>query len=141
MTNYNDASITAIFVSQTGSPSVQDDAPNSPNPSGQFDVTLEMVAGNGLASGDYTVSITCADLSAVTQAPASLIPGTLNGAGEFGSATWTHVGNYWTFERTQAVNGTAPRGGGGHVYQYTVTLVSKNGDVVSIKQSDPFVLV
>ena len=76
MTNYNDAAITAIFVSQTGSPSVQDDAPNSPNPSGQFDVTLEMVAGNGLASGDYTVSITCADLSAVAQAPASLIPGT-----------------------------------------------------------------
>ena len=89
----------------------------------------------------YNVTITCADLSAVTPAPASLIPGALNGAGEFGSAAWTHVGNYWTFQKTQAVNGSGPRGGGGHVYQYTVTLVSKNGDVVSIKQSDPFILV
>jgi hypothetical protein len=141
MTNYNDGAITAIFVSQTTSPSVEDDAPNSPNPQGKFNVTLEMVAGNGLASGDYTVSITCADLSAVTQAPASLIPGALNGAGEFGSAAWTHVGNYWTFEKTETVNATAPKGGGGHVYQYTAALLSKSGEVVSIKRSDAFVLV
>jgi hypothetical protein len=141
MTNYNDGAISAIFVAQTTSPTVEDDAPNSPNASGPFDVTLEMVAGNGLASGDYNVGISCADLSAMTQAPASLIPAALNGAGEFGSAAWTHVGNYWTFRQTQTVNTAAPKGGGGHVYQYTVTLVSKNGDVVSIKQGEPFILV
>lgn len=141
MPNYNDGEITSIFVSQTASPSVEDDAPNSPTPSGQYDVTVEMAAGNGLASGNYTLTITCADLSAMTQAPASLIPTTITAVNEIGPAAWTKVGNYWTFDQTQTVNTTAPLGGGGHVYQYTASLVSKSGEVVSIKQSDPFILV
>ena len=141
MTNYNDGAITAIFVSQTASPAVEDGAPNSPAASGPYDVTVEMVAGNGLASGDYTLGITCADLSAVASAPASLIPGNITAVTQIGPTAWTKVGNYWTFSQTQEVNTAAPKGGGGHVYQYTASLVSKNGDVVSIKQSDPFVLV
>jgi hypothetical protein len=31
-------------------------------------------------------------------------------------------------------------GGGGKVYQYTASLTTANGQVASIKQSDPFVL-
>jgi hypothetical protein len=143
MANYNDGEITSIFVGQSVSPGVEDDAPNSPNAAGKYNVTLEMVAGQGLVSGDYTVTITCADLSAVTKAPASLIPGApLNDPnGQFGSAAWTKSGDYWTFDQTRTVNTAAPLAASGHVFQYTAALVSKNGAVVSIRQSDPFILV
>ena len=39
------------------------------------------------------------------------------------------------------MNKTKPFGGDDHVYQYTVSLVSASGQVVSVKRSDEFVLV
>ena len=68
MPNFNDAEITAVYVSHKASPRVQDDAPTSGDP---FDVTLEIVAGNALYTGAYTLTVSCADLTAWKPAPAS----------------------------------------------------------------------
>jgi hypothetical protein len=67
MPNFNDAKITSLYVNAVGAAvDIQDDAPNAATPGGPFDVTLEMVAGNGLLTSGYTVTTTCSDLS-VTQ--------------------------------------------------------------------------
>jgi hypothetical protein len=135
--NFNDAEISSLYVSENG---IQDDAPNAPA-GGPFNVILEMVAGAGL-TGPYTVSVTCSDLTATAPAPAVLIPTALNGAGNFGSGTgWTGAGPLANvFSQTVPV-GPEPAGEKGHVYQYTASLVTTNGQIVSIKQSDPFVLL
>jgi hypothetical protein len=144
MPNINDAEITGIYVSQQGSPGVQDDAPNAPvgstTPGTAFDVTLEMVAGSALLSEAYTLNVSCADLTATTGAsglvpvfPPSPSPSTVE------APPWKPAGSYFTCSDTQTVN--IPAGsGGGQVYQYTASLITANGEVASIKQSDPFVL-
>ena len=146
MPNFNDAEITAIYVSHKASPRVQDDAPNAPTSGDPFDVTLEMVAGNALYTGGYTLTVSCADLTAWKPAPASMIPATppFDKAGSFGGAGWKTAGpgpQYLTFSNSETVNTTKPFGGDDHVYQYTVSLVNASGQVVSVKQSDEFVLV
>ena len=56
MPNFNDAKITSLYVNAVGAAvNIQDDAPNAATPGGPFDVTLEMVAGNGLDTAGYTV--------------------------------------------------------------------------------------
>ena len=70
MPNFNDAKITSLYVNAVGAAvNIQDDAPNAATPGGPFDVTLEMVAGNGLLTAGYTVTTTCTDITA-TQARA-----------------------------------------------------------------------
>ena len=139
MPNVNDADITAVYVSQSNSAGVQDDAPNAQNPGGPFDVTLEMVAGWSLGSGSYTLKTSCADLTTMQPAPAGMIPASFSGTSTFGATPpWKPIPNlYYTY----SVNASASGGAAGHVYQYTVSLVSGNGQVVAIRQSDPFVLV
>jgi hypothetical protein len=142
MPNFNDAKITSLFVNAAGAVSdIPDDAPNAPN-GGPFDVTLEMVAGAGL-NGAYTLLTTCTDVTASGAAPASLTPGgVLNGATDtFGSAAnWKSPSPlYNTFNHSETV--TPAAGVTGHVYQYTAALFTANGQIVSIKQSDPFILL
>jgi hypothetical protein len=146
MPNFNDAEITAIYVSHRASHRVQDDAPNAPAAGDPFDVTLEMVAGNALYTGAYTLTVSCADLTAWTPAPASMIPTSAAFAksNTFGGTGWKPVGTgplYYTFDNSDTVNTKKPFGGDDHVYQYTVSLVNASGQVVSVKQSDEFVLV
>jgi hypothetical protein len=137
--NVNDAEITAIYVSQTDSPGVQDDAPNAQNPGGGFQVTLEMVAGWSLGAEGYTLRISCADLTAMTVAPATMLPAFPPATPTFGETPqWVAIPNlYYTYTATEPASG----GTAGHVYQYTVSLVSGSGQVVVIKQSDLFILV
>jgi hypothetical protein len=138
MTNFNDAKITSLFVSQAGSAGIQDDAPNAPA-GGSFNVTLEMEAGTGLQTSAYTLIVSCEDVTAVAAAPA-LVPtaGGFASAGAFGTSPgWGAVN---TFSATDAVTPAAgtPQG---HVYQYTAAVYNKNGQVVSSRQSDLFVLI
>jgi hypothetical protein len=142
MPNINDAEITGIYVSQQGSPGVQDDAPNAPvggtTPGTAFAVTLEMVAGSALVSQGYTLTVSCADLTAWTSAP-GLVPAFPPSPSTVGASPWKPAGTYNTYSDTQTV--TIPAGsGGGQVYQYTASLITANGEVASIKESDPFVL-
>jgi hypothetical protein len=138
MTNFNDAKITSLYVSAPSAPGIQDDAPNAPA-GGDFDVTVEMVAGGALATQKYTLRTTCANMSQAVSAGA-LDPGApLNGLAEFGVAPWTGGPTTFTFKQPVKIT-LAPGGGNGDVYQYTAALVSSTGQVVSTMQSDLFVL-
>ncbi len=140
MPNINDAAITGIYVSQTGSAGVQDEAPNAPvsstTPGTAFDVTLELVAGSALLSAAYTLTVSCADLTTTANA-AALVPAFPPTT--IVSPPWKPAGSYFTYTNTESV-AIPPGAGGGQVYQYTASLITANGEVASIKQSDPFVL-
>lgn len=138
MTNFNDAKITGLFVSQVASPGIQDDAPNAPG-GGPFNVTLEMEAGTGLQTSDYTLLVSCEDVTAIAAATALVSPpGSLNGAGAFGTSPgWNSVNTFSASDQVTPDPATPP----GHVYQYTAAVYSKNGQVVSSLQSDLFVLI
>jgi hypothetical protein len=138
MTNFNDAEITSLYVSATAAPGIQDDAPNAPG-GGDFDVTVEMVAGGALATQKYTLLTTCTNVSDAKSVPA-LNPGApLNGLAEFGVAPWTGGPTTFTFSQPVTIP-LAPGAGKGDVYQYTAALVSSTGQVVSTRQSDLFIL-
>jgi hypothetical protein len=145
MPNINDAEITDIYVSQTKSAGVQDDAPNAPIggstiPGTQFDVTLEMVAGSALASAGYTLTVSCADLTTTASAPGLVPPFPPAPAPATVSApAWTAQGSYFTYSNNVTVD--IPGGaGGGQVYEYTASLITANGEVASVMRSRPFVL-
>ena len=145
MPNFNDAEITALYVSAGSAPGVQDDVPNAQGVPGPpvpyFDVTLEMVAGGGLGTGVYTLVLTCSNISDTVPAPAVLVPGApLNGPHAFGTPPWVlSAPGLWTFNQHATLK--VPPGAANKVYQYTAALVSANNQVVSIKQSDLFTLV
>src|ERR1700677_5293488 len=85
--NFNDAQITSLYVGEDGSVAdVQDDAPNAPAAK-KFRVTLEMVAGGGVA-GPYELITTCSDLTDTAPAAALNPPSPLNGPGTFGGVEW-----------------------------------------------------
>lgn len=143
--NFNDAQITSLYVSEDGTVAhIQDDAPNAPAGK-KFSVNLEMVAGGALQGQPYELITTCSDVTETAAAP-GLSPGApLNGAGAFGTGpAWTANGGAnvnptdTVFNQSVAVG--APKAKG-HVYRYTAALFNVNGQVVSIRQSDPFILL
>jgi hypothetical protein len=137
--NFNDAEITRLFVSQVGS-TVEDDAPNSPN-MGNFAANIEMAAGTALQSEGYTVTWGCTDITLGAPAP-GLIPATLNGAGNFDVPPWTKdpSGLFLVYQQPATVTRPGPAGQG-HLYQYSATLVTTNGQVASYSLSDPFLVL
>jgi hypothetical protein len=142
MPNINDAEITGIYVSQTKSAGVQDDAPNADGLTAatDFDVTLEMVAGSVLAGAGYTLTVGCTDLTATANEP-GLVPAfpPAPAASTVSAPAWTAQGSYFSYDNNVTVN--IPGGSGNsHVYQYTASLTFANGQVASVKQSDPFIL-
>jgi hypothetical protein len=139
--NFNDAEITSLYVSVAGLPiDIEDAAPNAPG-GGKYNVTLEMVAGGGVA-GPYTLAVTCSDLTATAPAPAVMKPGApLNGPGNFGTPPWKPAGPLANVFNETVTVGPEPAADKGHVYRYTAALYSNNGQVVSIRQSEPFVLL
>ena len=140
--NANDAKLTELTTAPSGS-MVDDSAPNAPA-SGSFDLVLEAVAGSvlGDSAAPYTLTVSAIDLTAVSQPwPVQ----TLHQAFDAASG-WKLSGVGPDYEYTQtfpiAVPGNGPGGPlAGHTLQAVVSLISQNGQVVSIIQSDPFVLV
>jgi hypothetical protein len=140
MPNFNDATVTRLFVSQLNS-TVEDDTPNAPN-MGDFCANIELAAGTALESEGYTVTWGCTDITRGVAAP-SLIPAApLSGVGSFDVAPWTKdpSGLFWVYEGQSTI--TRPGAGGqGHLYQYSATLVTGNGQVASYSLSDPFLVL
>jgi hypothetical protein len=144
--NPNDAKITSLYVSEPGGVAdIEDDAPNSNTPAGSaFKVTLEMVAGLSVSGTVYHLKTTCSDLTdtvnAIPQAPP---PGShLNPTGTvtFGAPPWITDVSRYVFNQSVTVPPPVPAKRG-HVYRYTASLYTTNGDIVSIKESDPFILL
>ena len=138
MPNFNDALITRLFTSQTGS-TIEDTTPNAPN-EGDFCVNIEMAAGTGLQSVAYTLIWGCNDITLGAKAP-GMVPTTL-GNGQFDVAPWTKdpSGLFWKYEEQATVTRPAAAGQG-HIYQYSATLTNANGQVASYALSDPFVVL
>jgi hypothetical protein len=144
--NPNDAKITSLYVSEPGVVAdIEDDAPNSNAPPGSnFRVTLEMVAGLAVSGTAYHLKTTCSDLTDTTsagpQAPAPASHLNPVGAVPFGAPPWIPDGSRYVFNQSVTVPPPVPAKRG-HVYRYTASLFTTNGDIVSIKESDPFVLL
>jgi hypothetical protein len=142
--NVNDARIAKLTVAQTGG-DVQEVAPNAPAtgvgaPAPNFDLVLEMEAGSSVG-GNYTLTCRCFDHTAGAPNPAMDPPGPLNGPGTFAVPPWTPnvTTNENTFDETRTIN--VPPGVSGHVFSYTIALVSANGQQVDAIASPLFVLV
>jgi hypothetical protein len=142
--NANDAKLTEITTAQSGS-TVEDNAPNAPAQPG-FDIVVEAVAGNaiGNSGAPYTLTITAIDLTAV--APATDLNPVFTTQQYFDGPTgWKPNGPDFeysaSFPVTVPVTGIGARKYADHVLQYVASLVNQNGQIVSILESDPFVLV
>jgi hypothetical protein len=136
--NFNDAEITSVYVSQTSSSTIEDDTPNAPS-GGNYDVTIEIVGGTGVQDADYKLTWGCFDWTAGTAAPAALTAG-LPPSGKFGVAPWVGAGALYSTLTQLTTISLAAGAGQNHLYQYSVTLTSNNGQVTSHAFSDPFQL-
>jgi hypothetical protein len=139
--NANDAVLTELATAQSGS-RVEDHAPNAPAGSG-FDLILGAVAGSALGSSGapYTLTISAIDLTAVSQPwPPHILRRAFDAA-----SGWKLSGTGPDYDYTQAIPTTVPGGPGGplagHVLQFVASLISPGAQIVSIIQSNPFVLV
>jgi hypothetical protein len=142
--NDNDAQLTDLITAQSGS-TVENTAPNAPGQPG-FDLVIEAVAGSAIGNtgAPYTLTVSVMDLTAV--APANLVPPIPPQF--FNAATGWNVSGP-EFEYSQTFPVTIPLTGGpgssrqyvGHTLQYTASLVNQNAQIVSILESEPFVLV
>ena len=95
------------------------------------------VNGSGGGYG-YFFSVSCTDVTTTANA-AGLVPTFPPSPSTVGATPWVPQGSFLTYSNNQTVN--IPGGAGsGQVYQYTASLITANGEVASIKQSDPFVL-
>jgi hypothetical protein len=139
--NANDAMLIGLVTAQSGS-MVADDAPNAPA-SGGFDLIVAAVAGSALGSSGApcTLTISAIDLTTVSQPWASRI---LHQAFDAASG-WKLSGTGPDYECTQTIPNAVPGGPGGplagHTLQFVATLVSQGAQIVTIRQSNPFVLV
>lgn len=142
--NDNDAQLTDLITAQSNS-TVENTAPNAPGAPG-FDLVIEAVAGSavGNSGAPYTLNVSVMDLTAV--APADLVPAIP--AQFFNTVTgWNQNGSEFEYSQTFPV--TIPLTGGagspreyvGHTLQYVASLVNQNAQIVSILESEPFVLV
>ena len=140
--NANDATLTALFTAHTGS-MVNDTAPNAPA-AGTFDLVLDAVAGSALGSSGapYTLTISAIDLTAVTRGwPTQTLHQTFDAANG-----WTLSGTGPDYQCTQTFAVPVPGGGpggplAGHTLQCVASLVTQGAQIVSIINSNPFVLV
>jgi hypothetical protein len=140
--NTNDAALAQLITAQNGS-TVEDTAPNAPA-NNAFDLVVEAVAGNavGNSATPYALQISVLDLTVGNQ-PWPVI----HLAQAFDAANgWELSGGVGPdYECLQTFHVPVPGNAGGplsgHIFQYTASLVSTNCQIVSIVQSDPFVLV
>jgi hypothetical protein len=139
--NANDAMLAGMATAQSGS-MVKDDAPNAPAGSG-FDLIIGAVAGSALGSSGapYTLTISAIDLTTVSQ---PWPPQILHQAFDTASG-WKLSGAGPDYECTQTIPTTVPGGPGGalagHTLQFVATLISPGAQIVTIRQSDPFILI
>jgi hypothetical protein len=142
--NANDARISQLYVAADNS-MVQDDTPNESGGKKVdfYDLLLKAEAGGvlGDSGAAYNLFITAYDVTAGTAADVSLNPFAAPNDENFdGGDNWVASGDDFVKEEKYDIN----IGAGvtrGHVFQYTATLIADNFEVISIVQSDLFVLV
>ena len=143
--NANDARMTQLFTAVDNS-STQDDSPNETGAvaGNTYDLLLRAEAGSAIgdSAANYTLTITAFNVSKGIAEPR------LNPVGspfkeEFKAAApnnWLPVGVDFVKQEKYdiLIDNLVPRG---DVYQYTAQLIADNFEVISIIQSNLFVLV
>ena len=144
MPHPNDAELTELYTSAPGL-DVEDSEPNTGapggNPTANFQLHLEAVAGNviGNGGGNYRLEITCIDETLAAPNP-SMSPGVLNQ--EFDpNDGWQAGGAAGNFLKEQVFNIAVDNAARGHVLRYVATMVSNDRSVVSFIESNRFILV
>ena len=144
MPNFNDAKISSLYVNGDGAVSdIQDDAPNAPN-GGQVRRDPRDGGRRGRARGlhpDHHLHRPDGQRSRPGRSQARAPLNT--GAGHFQGAEWKKVPPagppaFWTFNHSVKVG---PPAVAGHAYRYTAVLYNTNGQIVSVKESEPFILL
>ena len=142
--NASDARLTQLFVAVDNS-QTQDDSPNETGgvAGNTYDLHLRAEAGSAIGDGggDYTLSITAFNVSKGVAEP-GLNPFANPQAEEFKNTApgnWGPVGVDFIKQETYNITipNTVPRG---DVFQYTAQMLGLNLEVISIIQSDLFVL-
>jgi len=140
--NAHDATLTSLSTAQAGS-MVKDTAPNAPA-AGRFDLILHAAAGRALGNSGapYTLTISAIDLTAVTQGwPTQTLHQAFDAANG-----WTLSGTGPDYQCRQTFAVPVPGGGpggplAGHTLQCVASLITQGAQIVSIINSNPFVLV
>ena len=140
--NAHDATLTSLSTAQAGS-MAKDAAPNAPA-ADTFDLVLGAVAGSALggSGAPYTLTISAIDLTAVTQGwPTQTLHQAFDAANG-----WTLSGTGRDYQCTQTFAVPVPGGGpggplAGHTLQCVASLITQGAQIVSIINSNPFVLV
>jgi len=154
--NANDARITRVYAQETGGgiAAIENPAPNATQPgkASQFDVVIELDAGGIVAggSGTYTVQLITVDVTNdCTVIPTA--PFTQNISGSFSTAApWVAVGTGGNPDYelltviTLPVAGipiSAPFLSLPHILKFYAALISAGNQLVSVVESEPFVIV
>jgi hypothetical protein len=146
--NANDARLSRLFTAETGS-KVPDDTPNASlgAPQTTFDLVLEGEAGNnvGGTGAPYTLTIACFDWSTGNLADAAMNPAipAQTFDGNAGAVLWKRSGTNFVTQQVFRIPtaGNLPATVKGHLFIYTVSLVTQDFNIVSTAQSNLFLIV
>jgi hypothetical protein len=144
--NSNDARLARLFTVETGG-LVEDNSPNTrlTTPLTTFDLFLEGEAGNNIGGNgaQYTLTIVCFDWTTGNLANAALQPTIPPQTFDAPGPLWTPSGtDFITQQRFRIpASGNLPTGLGNHIFTYTAALVSRDFNLVSLIQSNLFILV
>jgi len=145
--NSNDARLARLFTVETGA-IVEDNNPNTrlTTPATTFDLLLEGEAGSNIGGNgaQYTLSIVCFDWTTGNLANAALQPTVPAQTFDApGGPLWTASGsNFITQQRFRIpAAGNLPGGLANHVFVYTAAMVTRDFNIVSIIQSNLFIIV
>ena len=148
--NTNDARLARLFTAADGG-TVEDDTPTATGttPVNKFDLWLQGEAGNAVGSGggQYTLNIVAFDVTTGNIEPALLpVAPTFPTTEQFQAGApnnWNAAGgssnDFVKLEKYDIDN--IPANLKGHVFYYIASLVSANFQIVSIKQSNWFIVV
>jgi hypothetical protein len=148
--NANDARLVRLITVESGG-LVEDSTPNvqAGNPAQTFDLILQAEAGRqvGGTQAPYNLLVTALDLTAGSPAPAQLVPNVPANLLSFSNPPWVpspaaNANNFLFNERFRIPTaGNLPGGLANHVFQYTAVLVTRDFNIVSLIQSNLFLLV
>lgn len=149
--NANDARLVRLFTAETGS-AVEDSTPNvqAGTPGQTFDLILQAEAGRqvGGTGAPYRLLVTALDVTAGNAAPAAVNPTIPANLLSFNNPPWVptpsaaNANNFVFNQRFRIPNaGNLPAGLANHVFQYTAVLVTQDFNIVSVIQSNLFLLV
>ena len=144
MPQANDAELTHLYSAATNL-DVEDNEPNTGPPGNppatSFDLHVEAVAGNVIASSGANYQLTLTAIDETLAAPNAGMSRSASQAFDAANGWVSGGGAAGNYLKEEVFIIAVPAGVQGHVFRYVGTLVSANGDIVSFIESNRFILV